>query len=137
MKHWIMLFTPETYELVKKHSTIGVRSNVWKSFSENMKVGDRFIGYVSRQMIFDATGTITGDATFEETMLFHDQKWFPCRRRVKFEKTGLNKPSSDLFHGVAPFNEVNTGPGNYLMCKGGFVEVSKKDFDWLCGKLGL
>ncbi len=137
MKHWILLFTPETYELVKKHSTIGVRSNVWKSFSENMKPGDRFIGYISKKMQFDCVGTITGDATFEETMLFHDQKWFPCRRRVKFEKTGLAKPSGDLFHGVAPFNEANTGPGNYLMCKGGFVEVSKNDYDWLSGKLGL
>jgi len=66
---------------------------------------------------------------------FHENKSFPCRRKVKFEKTGLDKPSRDLFHGIAPFNEVNTGPGNYLMVKGGFVEVSKKDFDWLFAKI--
>ena len=137
MKHWVLLFTPETYELVKKLSTIGVRSNVWKSFSENMKPGDRFIGYVSKKMIFDCVGTISGDAAFEETMLFHYQKWFPCRRKVKFEKTGMAKPSGDLFNAVSPFNEANTGPGNYLMCKGGFVEIPKKDFNWLSGKLGL
>jgi len=135
MKHWILLFTPETYDLVKKHSTIGVRANVWKRFSEEMKTGDRFIGYISKKMTFDCLGAISGDATFEETMLFHDEKWFPCRRKVKFEKTGLSKPSSDLFHGIAPFNTVNTGPGNYLMCKGGFVEVSQKDFNWLMAEI--
>jgi len=37
MKHWILLFTPETYEAAKKLDTIGVRSNVWKSFSETSK----------------------------------------------------------------------------------------------------
>ncbi|MBF0502322.1 MAG: EVE domain-containing protein [Candidatus Riflebacteria bacterium] len=135
MKHWIILFTPETYEVVKEKSLIGVRSNVWKSFSENMKVGDRFISYVSKKMTFDGFGTIAGEATFEETQIFHEDKWFPCRRKVKFEKTGLNSPSGELFHDIAPFNEANTGPGNYLMCKGGFVEVSKKDFDWLSAKI--
>ena len=131
MKYWIILFTPETYEVVKVKSLIGVRSNAWKSFSQNMKPGDLFISYISKKMIFDGFGTIVGDAVFEDTKIFHEDKWFPCRRKVKFEKTGLGKPSGALFHGVAPFNEVGTGPGNYLMCKGGFVEVSKKDFDFL------
>lgn len=135
MKQWIILFTPETYDVVKAKSLIGVRSNVWKSFSENMKPGDRFIAYVSKKMTFDGFGTIAGDAVFEDTKIFHEEKWFPCRRKVKFEKTGLEKPSGDLFQGVAPFNEVGTGPGNYLMCKGGFVEISKKDFDWLFSRI--
>ncbi len=136
MKHWTILFTPETYEMVKKHSMIGVRANVWKTFSENMEVGDRFVIYVSKKMIFDGHGSISGKATFEETKVFHEDKWFPCRRKVKFEKTGLAHPSGDLFHGIPPFNEVNTGPGNYLMCKGGFVEISKKDFEWLMKEIG-
>lgn len=135
MKHWIILFTPETYEVVKAKSLIGVRANVWKSFSENMKVGDRFIAYVSKKMTFDGFGAITGEATFEEDKPFHEDKWFPCRRKVKFEKTSLDKSSRDLFQGIAPFNEANTGPGNYMMCKGGFVEISKKDFDWLFAKI--
>lgn len=135
MKHWVILFTPETYEMVKTKSLIGVRSNVWKSFSENMKPGDRFISYISKRMTFDGFGTITSDAVFEDTKIFHEEKRFPCRRKVKFEKTGLEKSSGDLFQGVAPFNEVGTGPGNYLMCKGGFVEVSKKDFDWLFSRI--
>jgi len=135
MKHWIILFTPETYELVKAKSMIGVRANVWKSFSEKMQVGDRFITYLSKKMTFDGYGTIAGDAVFEETRIFHEDKWFPCRRPVKFEKVGLNKPSAGLFNGVAPFNEANTGPGNYLMCKGGFVEVSQKDFNWLMAEI--
>lgn len=135
MKHWVILFTPETYDVVKQKSLIGVRANVWKSFSENMKVGDRFISYVSKKMTFDGFGTIAAEAVFEETKFFHEDKWFPCRRKVKFEKTGLGKPSGDLFQGIAPFNEVGTGPGNYLMCKGGFIEISKKDFDWLLARI--
>lgn len=136
MKFWIILFTPETYEAVKKLKKIGVRSNVWKSFSEKMTVGDQFIGYVSKKLLFDSLGKITSDASFEEDMIFPGEKWFPCRRKVEFDKVGLKHPSGDLFHGVAPFNETNTGPGNYMMCKGGFVEVSKKDFDWLKKEIG-
>lgn len=135
MKHWLILFTPETYEVVKAKSLIGVRSNAWKAFSEKMKTGDRFISYISKEMTFDGFGIISGDATFEGTNFFHEDKWFPCRRKVRFEKNGLAKPSGDLFFGVAPFNEVGTSPGNYLMCKGGFVEISKKDFDWLFSRI--
>lgn len=134
MKHWVILFTPETYEAVKKLGMIGVRANAWKTFSKGMGKGDRFIGYVSKKMIFDAIGTIAGDANFEEKEIFPGDKLFPCRRKVTFEKTGINAQSCDLFHGVSPFNEVNCGPGNYLMCKGGFVEISQKDFDWLEAK---
>lgn len=135
MKHWIILFTPETYELVKEKSMIGVRANVWKSFSENMKPGDRFVAYISKKTIFDGCGTIAGEAVFEESKMFHEDKWFPCRRPVKFEKTGLKKPSQELFFGIEPFNELNTAPGNYLMLKGGFVEVSQKDFNWLMAEI--
>ena len=135
MKHWIILFTPETYEAVKKLGTIGARANVWKAFSEGMAKGDRFIGYVSKKMLFDAIGTIASDATFEEKQIFPGDKLFPCRRKIAFEKTGLNAPSGDLFHGIAPFNEIGCGPGNYLMCKGGFAEIDKANFEWLLKQL--
>jgi len=131
MRFWVVLFTPDTYEAVKRLNTIGVRSNVWKSFSEKMAKGDRFIGYVSKVMLFDSYGVISSDATFEENPAFPGDNLFPCRRKIKMEKAGLGKPSGDLFNGVAPFNELSTGPGNYLMLKGGFVEISSKDFSWL------
>lgn len=131
MKNWVVLFTPTTYESVKRLGIIGVRPNVWGPFSKTMSVGDRFIGYVSKTMIFDSYGFIDGAAITDEKPIFPGNSLFPCRRRVRFEKTGLNKPSGDLFYGVAPFNELSTGPGNYLMIKGGFVEVSEKDFSWL------
>lgn len=131
MRYWVILFTPSTYEAVKRLHTIGVRSNVWKSFSENMSKGDRFIGYISKSMLFDSFGTVASDATFEENAIFSGDILFPCRRKVKFEKVGLAKPSSNLFNGVSPFNELATGPGNYLMLKGGFVEIGEKDFSWL------
>ncbi|MDP2364157.1 MAG: hypothetical protein Q8M94_10350 [Ignavibacteria bacterium] len=131
MKHWIILFTPETFEAVKRLHTIGVRGNVWKSFSEKMGKGDRFIGYISKKMLFDSFGVIDSEPIYEEKAVFPGDKLFPCRRKVKFEKINLNKPSGNLFSGIAPFNEVPTGPGNYLMVKGGFVEISEKDFNWL------
>ena len=136
MKFWIILFTPETYDAVKKLNKIGVRSNVWKSFSESMAIGDQFIGYVSEKRLFDCLGEITSEASFEEKNIFPGEKAFPCRRKVEFNKIGLKHPSGDLFYGVAPFNEKNTPPGNYLMIKGGFVEISKKDFDWLRKEIG-
>jgi len=131
MKYWIIGFSPETYKIVKAKKTIGVRANVWKRFSEELGVGDAFVGYVSREVIFDSIGKITGDAEFKEDMIFHDEKFYPGRRTVEFEKIGIKKPAKELFDGIEPFNEIRTVPGNYLMCRGGFVEILKEDFDWL------
>lgn len=129
------MFTPETYEVVAAKSIIGVRENVKKSFTEKMKPGDMFIVYISRKMVFDGFGVISGEVTFEKSKIFHAEKNFPYRRQVVFEKMGLNKHSGSLFGEIAPFDKVNTGPGNYLMVKGGFVEVSKVDFYWLLDKI--
>lgn len=131
MKYWIIGFTPETYEIVKKHNTIGVRPDVWKRFSETISIGDRFIGYISRTVMFDSFGTIASKASFEEDMIFDETKFYPGRRQVTFEKTELRIPAKVLFNGILPFNEINTAPGNYIMLRGGFVEISKTDYDWL------
>lgn len=131
MKYWIIGFTPETYKVVQEKKMIGVRKDVWKRFSEEMNVGDKFIGYLSKVVLFDSLGTIKGEATFEEDFAFHPEKWYPGRRKISFEKTGIKKPAMDLFWAIKPFDEINTVPGNYIMCKGGFVEISKKEYDWL------
>lgn len=135
MKYWIIGFTPETYKVVQEKKMIGVRKDVWKRFSEEMNVGDKFIGYLSKLVLFDSLGTIKGEATFEEDFAFHPEKWYPGRRRISFEKIGIKKPAMDLFWAMKPFNEVNTVPGNYIMCKGGFVEISKTDYEWLLQKI--
>lgn len=135
MSNWVIGFTPETYTVVKRKSMIGVRKDVWKRFSDEMRVGDKFIGYISKLVIFDSIGTIQSDATFEEDFAFHPDKWYPGRRKVSFEKVGLAVQARDLFMGIQPFNEINTVPGNYIMCKGGFVKISATDFNWLLGKI--
>jgi len=135
MKYWVIGFTPSTYEVVKKQKTIGVRANVWGRFSTEMQIGDKFVSYVSSRVIFDSIGTITSNARFEEDMLFDQVKFYPSRRKIEFEKINLSVPATKLFNGIAPFNEKNTHAGNYLMIKGGFVEVCKADYDWLVKEL--
>lgn len=134
MKYWIIGFTPETYEVVRAKKMIGVRKDVWTRFSENMSIGDKFIGYLSKLVLFDSVGSIRGDASFEEDFAFHPHKWYPGRRQVEFDSVDLKVPAKALFMGIEPFNEVYTTPGNYIMCRGGFVEISKKNFDWLLSK---
>lgn len=131
MKFWIIGFTPATYEVVKKNKTIGVRANVWNRFSKDINIGDKFISYVSSRVVFDSIGTITSNATFEEDMLFDQVKCYPGRRKVEFEKINLDVSAKELFYGMAPFNEKNTHAGNYIMIKGGFVEICRTDYEWL------
>jgi len=100
-----------------------------------MHIGDKFIGYISKLVLFDSFGTIQSDATFEEDFAFHPEKWYPGRRKVILEKVGLAVQARELFLGIQPFNEINTVPGNYIMCKGGFVKISEKDFKWLYGRI--
>lgn len=137
MKYWIIGFTPETYKVVQEKKMIGVRKNIWKRFSEVMSVGDKFIGYLSKLVLFDSLGTIESEATFEEDFAFHPEKLYPGRRQISFEKIGLKKPAMNLFWAMKPFNEINTVPGNYIMCLGGFVEISKIDFDWILSELKI
>ncbi len=136
MKYWIIVFTPETYEAAKKKSLIGVRTSVKKRFEEIITEGDIFVTYVSRQVLFDGYGKISGKAFVDETPIFGENPVFPCRRKVTFEKAGLKKPAKEIFWGIEPFNTLNTSPGNYLLLKGGFVEISKNDYNWLMGELG-
>ena len=131
MKYWIIIFTPETYKLVKSLEKIGVRNSARKRFFSAISEGDRFIAYISREMVFDGIGTIVSDAFGEETFDFSEERLFPWRRRVSFEKTGTKTSTAGLFKNIPPFNRVNTVPGNYLTCKGGFVEISKSDFEQL------
>lgn len=131
MRYWILCFAPETYEVVKEKGMIGVRMNVRQRFVKDMNKGDKFISYVSKQMILDGWGTVESDAFMGEDKIFCKDKLFPHRRSVCFEEVSKNRSADNLFMGVEPFNKVNTPPGNYMMCKGGFVEISERDFRWL------
>jgi hypothetical protein len=135
LRYWILCFSPETYGVVKEKGVIGVRMNARKRFVEDMGSGDKFITYVSRIMKLDGWGTIESDAFAGEDNIFCKDKVFPYRRQVCFEEVGLEKSADQLFFRVEPFNKANTQPGNYMMCKGGFVEISQKDFEWLKAQL--
>lgn len=131
MKYWIIVLTPETYETAQKKQLIGVRTNEKKRFTNELADQDCFITYVSRKKVFDGYGKIKGDAFYDETAIFGQNGEFPCRRGVVFHKTGLETPCGELFWGVEPFNQINTSGGNYLLLRGGFVEITKKDYYWL------
>lgn len=131
MKHWVLVFSPDTYDVVKQKLVVGVRHHFRKSFSEKIQEGDRFITYISKKIMFDGFGSFRSEAYFDETPIFHEEKIFPFRRKIDFEVTDLKKRCGELFWGIEPFNRINTSPGNWLMCCGGFVEISAKDFNWL------
>ena len=36
-----------------------------------------------------------------------------------------------MLWGFSPFQDgLNTSPGNYLFCKGGFLEITERDYRW-------
>lgn len=131
MKNWILICSPDTYEIVKAKNIVAVRQNTWKRFSEEISKGDNFIIYVSKLCILDAIGRFKSDANFVEEM-FNEERFFPCRRKIEFLSKNLAKPVGSIFSEIEPFRSVNTGPGNFMVCKGGFVELSDSNFNKLC-----
>lgn len=132
MNYWILMFRPETYELVKRHQTIGVLEAQQRRFSQ-MKSGDRFVAYVSRERLLDGHGELTSDPFIETTPIFGAGQVYPRRCRVKFLETGGAKDAREILWGLSKFQEMpmKTTPTNYLKCYGGFMELTKKDYDWL------
>jgi len=129
MKFWVLVFSPQMYELVKKYKTIGVVDRVWHSFSEQLSIGDKFIAYISRTKCIDSVGSITSDAMYQTTEVFSDDALlFPCRREVSFLHKGLAMPENGVLKQFAPFSKIKTYPGNYLMLKGGFVQIAESAF---------
>jgi|APSaa5957512622_1039677.scaffolds.fasta_scaffold137576_1 hypothetical protein len=129
MQYWIFCISPATYPGVLKHKTVGVRENVIKRFRK-IKKGDAFIVYVSKDKVFSGYGTIKSDTFEENTLIFSKEKVFPNRVKVKFEESKLKKPAKELLFGLKPFEE-SWNPGNLIMCKGGFIEIDKGDYQWL------
>ena len=129
MKYWLLMFRPDTYEKVKEHQTIGVRESVRKRFAE-MKKGDRFLTYVSRDKLLDGYGEMTSDPFEDDTLIFSDDQIYSHRARVSFERTAAALPVGDELWGMTPFQEnMRTTPMNLVLCKGGFIEISKEDYE--------
>ncbi|MBN1944777.1 MAG: EVE domain-containing protein [Bradymonadales bacterium] len=136
MNHWLFMFRPDTYKKVVEHGTIGVHHAKQKRFAA-LHGGDRLITYVSRDKLIDGYGTLVGEPYAEETHIFAPDQLYPYRFRVQFEKTGLARPVGDVLWGLSPFQgEMKTTPTNLMLCKGGFIEITQDDYDWLVGWMG-
>ena len=131
MKHWLMMFRPETYGDVKAHGTIGVRTAARKLLNA-LSVGDPFLAYLSRVQQLDGLGTVDGEAFVDDTPIFSGGKVYEHRCKVAITESGFARPVGDTLWLLSCFpKEMKTTPSNYIYCKGGIIEISKGDFDLL------
>jgi hypothetical protein len=139
VKHWLLMFKPETYEVVKEHGVIGVLHMHRRRFAE-LADGDKFIAYISRQQVFDGHGTIVGQPYEDLERLWPGRELYPQRCRVAFERVGAQAPAGDLLWELDAWElrekPLNTQPWNMLFCYGGFMEVPESDFERLVGVMG-
>lgn len=134
LRHWLLMFRPETYELVKTHLTIGVLAKDCERFSK-LRLGDRVIVYVSRARILDAYGRVASGPFTASDPIFGDKSGrYVHRARIQLDLTGLARDGKKLLYGVSVFEKgLTTTPANALLCSGGFVEITAADYDWLVG----
>ncbi len=133
MRNWLLTFRPDTYEKVKAHQTIGVLKNHRMRFAE-FTPGDRFVAYITQQRCFDSHGLIDGKPFEDCSPIFGEGQLYPQRCRVKFNQTGAAAAAGDTLWFLDVFKDLdNTEPTNLIRCKGGFIEVSDRDYDYLRG----
>ena len=139
MKHWLLMFKPETYEVVRQRGVIGVLHMHRRRFAE-VADGDRFIAYISRQQILDGYGTIVGQPYEDAEPLWPGRELYPQRCRVAFEGVGAAVPGKDLLWELdvwkARDKPLTTQPWNMLFCYGGFMEVPESDWRQMVGLMG-
>lgn len=133
-RYWLLMFRPETYELVKKHGVIGVVKGHAVRFAEVLP-GDHFVVYVSRLGQFQAHGLVQSSSYTDTTPIFGPASERYClRARVTFSETGFQRDGRQLLYGLSVFGKaLTTAPTNLLFCSGGFMEITSEDFDWLLG----
>lgn len=131
MAYWLFMFRPDTYEKVKQHGTVGVRHANRRRFAA-LSEGDRFVTYVSRTKQLDGYGQLTGNPFEDDTMIFAPDQVYRQRCRVDFERTGAERSAGDALWGLSPFQrQMKTTPTNLIFCKGGFIEISRDDHEYL------
>ena len=135
MTYWLFCINQSTFPNVVKHKTVGVRENCKKSFG-SIKKGDAFVVYVSKEKVFRGYGTISSDPFEDNTLIFSKEKIFPNRAKVKFKDVKSEIPAYDLIYGLTPFLE-SFHPANLMMCKGGFIEIEKEDYQKLVKELTM
>ncbi len=131
MKHWIVMFRPETYAAAQQYGMMAVLHNHRRRFA-GVSEGDRFVAYISRQRLLDAHGVVVSDA-FEE-VAEEPPGWvrYTQRARVRFEETGSGVDATEVLWGLSVWGDtLKTQPTNMLFCKGGFLEITVQDYAWL------
>lgn len=136
MRNWILMFRPDTYEIVKERGVIGVLFMHRRRFAE-VAEGDRFVAYLSQRQVFDGHGRIASAPYSDVEPIFPGRDLYPQRARVTFEHKGASVPAAkllwDLDLWAARAEPLKTSPWNMLYCYGGFMEVPDTDFGRLRG----
>lgn len=133
-RHWLLMFRPETYDLVKGHKTIGVLSGQRARF-DLLSPDDKFVVYVSRARQLDAYGVVRSKPFLGREPIFGPKsERYEHRAKIDFLKTGLARDGKALLYGISVFGQgLTTAPTNVLFCSGGFLEITREDYEWLVG----
>lgn len=127
MQHWLFMFRPDTYAKVQEHQTVGVRHSARRRFAD-IREGDRFAVYVSREKLLHGYGLVTSDPYEDDSPLFGSDQPYKHRCKVRFDKTDGAKPAGDKLWFLSVFQDLTrTTPTNMLLCKGGFMPISATD----------
>jgi len=135
MRHWILMFRPETYAVAQEQGTMGVLHQHRRRFAV-MAPGDRFVTYVSRKRVLDGHGELRSDPFLDATPIGEGWAHYPQRCRIRFDQVGGEIDAKELLWGLSACKEgMKTTPSNLLFCKGGFMEITEEDYRWLRGLL--
>lgn len=131
MKYWLVMFRPETYAAAREYGLMAVLNNHRKRFAE-VRPGDRFVAYVSRERVLDAHGEITGEPFQEVSDLPPGWNRYTERARIRFDATGKQQDGRVALWGLSICSQgIKTEPTNLLLVRGGFLEIPREDYEWL------
>lgn len=132
MTNWLLMFRPDTYEIVQAKGVIGALYMDRRRFGE-LREWDRVIAYVSKEQIIDGYGRLTSGPYEDPAPLFPGNGPYPERCRVAFEQVGARMPGADLLWKLdvwaARAEPLKTTPWNMLYCYGGFMKIPDSDYD--------
>ena len=131
MNHWLIMFRPETYAAAQEHGLMGVLNTHHQRFFE-LRPGDRFIAYVSRDRVLDSHGEVLGEPYQEAAEVPLGWVRYTERVKVRFEGTGQRRDGRLALWGLSMVaSGIKTEPTNLLLLKGGFLKIPVDDYNWL------
>lgn len=138
MTNWLLMFKPDTFEVVKDLGVIGVLHMHRRRFAA-LTEGDRFVAYLSRRQVLAGYGVIASAPFQEVEPIFPGRERYPQRCRVTFQRVCAGVPAGDALWELDAWKEretsLRTQPWNMLFCYGGFMEIPDSDFERLRGMI--